>query len=47
MKCVESYERYRNIFTNDDIEIVIDKYPFGIALEIENKSKEKRRMKQF
>ena len=41
MKKVESYERYRNVFANEDIEIVVDKYPFGIALEIENKSKEK------
>lgn len=41
MKKVESYERYRNVFFNEDIEIVVDKYPFGIALEIENKSKEK------
>lgn len=38
MKDVESYERYRTIFTNDDIEIAVDEYPFGIALEIENKS---------
>lgn len=35
---MESYERYRTVFTNDDIEISIDEYPFGIALEIENKS---------
>lgn len=35
---VESYERYRTIFTNEDIEISIDEYPFGVALEIENKS---------
>lgn len=35
---VESYERYRTVFTNDDIEISVDEYPFGIALEIENKS---------
>ena len=41
MKIVESYERYRNVFSNEDIEIVVDKYPFGIALEIENKSKVK------
>ena len=41
MKNVESYERYRNVFSNEDIEIVVDKYPFGIALEIENKSKKK------
>lgn len=38
MKHVESYERYRTIFYNDEIEISIDEYPFGIALEIENKS---------
>ena len=37
MKCIESYERYRTLYTNNDIEIAIDKYPFGIALEIENK----------
>lgn len=42
MKKVESYERYRNVFSNEDIEIVVDKYPFGIALEIENKSKERK-----
>lgn len=41
MKKIESYERYRNVFLNEDIEIVVDKYPFGIALEIENKSKTK------
>ena len=40
MHKVESYERYRNVFFNDDIEIVVDKYPFGIALEIENKGNE-------
>jgi len=38
MKSVESYERYRTIYYNDEIEISIDEYPFGIALEIENKS---------
>ena len=42
MKKIESYEWYRNVFSNEDIEIVVDKYPFGIALEIENKSKEKK-----
>ena len=41
MKKIESYERYRNVFFNKDVEIVVDKYPFGIALEIENKSKDK------
>lgn len=41
MKNVESYERYRTIFVNDEIEISLDEYPFGIALEIENKSTDK------
>ena len=41
MKSVESYERYRTIFTNDDVEISVDEYPFGVALEIENKSDSK------
>ena len=41
MKPVDSYERYRTTFTNDDIEISVDEYPFGIALEIENKSIDK------
>lgn len=35
---VESYERYRTVFENDDIEISVDEYPFGVCLEIENKS---------
>lgn len=38
MKSVESYERYRTIYFNKEIEISVDEYPFGIALEIENKS---------
>lgn len=38
MKSVESYERYRTVYTNEEIEIAVDEYPFGIALEIENKS---------
>ena len=37
---VESYERYRTTFINDEIEIAIDEYPFGIALEIESKTNE-------
>lgn len=41
MKSIESYERYRTTFTNPDIEISVDEYPFGIALEIENKSEGK------
>ena len=41
MKSIESYERYRTTFTNNDVEISVDEYPFGIALEIENKSTDK------
>ena len=37
---VESYERYRNVFTGTDIEIVVDEYPFGLCLEIENKGED-------
>ena len=33
---VESYERYRTIYKNNEVEISIDKYPFGYALEIES-----------
>ena len=40
-KVVENYERYRTIFENNDIEIAVDEYPFGICLEIENKSIDK------
>lgn len=41
MKSIESYERYRTIFTNEDVEISVDEYPFGVAVEIENKSNDK------
>ena len=41
MNLIESYERYRSVFHNNDIEIVVDEYPFGIAVEVENKSKTK------
>jgi len=41
LNIVESYERYRSVFSNEDVEIVVDEYPFGIAIEIENKSKTK------
>ena len=41
LKIVESYERYRSIFSNEDIEIAIDEYPFGLCVEIENKSETK------
>ena len=40
-KIVESYERYRTIFENNDIKIAVDEYPFGVCLEIENKSIDK------
>ena len=39
LSLVESYERYRSVFENEDVEIVVDRFPFGIALEIENKNK--------
>ena len=29
---VDSYERYRNVLINQDVEISIEEYPFGIAL---------------
>ena len=41
MKFIESYERYRYVFFNEDIEIDVDVYPFMIAVEIENKSIDK------
>lgn len=37
MRLIESYERYRTTFDNNEVEISIDEYPFGIALEIEAK----------
>ncbi len=37
MELVESYERYRTNYSNDEVEISIDEYPFGVAIEIENK----------
>lgn len=37
MKLIESYERYRHVFKNEEVEIVVDNFPFGIALEIESK----------
>ena len=35
---VESYERYRTVFENDEVEISVDEYPLGLCVEIENKS---------
>lgn len=37
---VESYERYRTAYSNNDVEIVLDEYPFGLALEIEAKNED-------
>ena len=37
LELVESYERYRTNYSNDEIEISVDEYPFGIAIEVENK----------
>ncbi len=38
MELVESYSRRRHVYSNDDIEVVVDIYPFMIAIEVENKS---------
>ena len=38
---IESYERYRTIFENAEVEIAVDEYPFGVALEIEVKKSAK------
>ncbi len=38
LNLVESYSRRRHIFSNEDIEVAVDIYPFMIAVEIENKS---------
>ncbi len=37
MNQVECYERYRTTFSNSEVEIALDEYPFGLALEIESK----------
>lgn len=37
---VESYERYRTIFSDASVEIALDEYPFGVALEVESKAQE-------
>lgn len=41
LELVESYERYRSVYKNEDVEIVLDEYPFGLCIEIENKSNTK------
>ena len=38
---IESYERYRTVFENNEVEISVDEYPFGVCIEIENKSLDK------
>lgn len=38
LELIESYERRRHIYSNTDIEIAVDIYPFMIAIEVENKS---------
>lgn len=40
MSEVESYERYRTTFFNNEVEIALDEYPFGLALEIEAKTED-------
>ena len=35
MEEVESYERYRTTYCNEEVEIALDEYPFGLAIEIE------------
>ena len=42
MNVVESYERYRTVYKNSEVEISIDKYPFGYALEIESTNSDER-----
>ena len=37
-KLVESYERNRVIFENNDVEVAVDEYPFGLCVQIESKS---------
>lgn len=38
MRLVESYKRYRSIFYNKEVEIIVDEYPFATAIEIESKT---------
>ena len=38
MELIESYSRRRHVYSNEDIEVVVDIYPFMIAIEVENKS---------
>lgn len=46
-KLIESYERYRNVFENEEIEIALDEYPFGLALEIESKNDSKETVEKW
>ena len=47
MPKIESYERYRNIFEAKNVEIVIDKFPFIIALEIESKDETSKPIEEW
>ena len=37
---VDSYERYRTVYEDEDVSISIDEFPFGIVLEIESKKEQ-------
>ena len=47
MKKVESYERYRSIYLSKEVEIVLDEFPFGLALEIESLTKSEDSIKKW
>lgn len=47
MKKVESYERYRSIYLSKEVEIVLDEFPFGLALEIESLTKSEDAIKKW
>lgn len=41
-RLVESYERNRVIFENNDVEVAVDEYPFGVCIQIESKSHDEK-----
>ena len=47
LELVECYERYRTTYTNEEIEIALDEYPFGIALELEVKKEYNNRANEI
>ena len=47
MPKVESYERYRNVYIADGVEIVVDKFPFAVALEIECKDSSEEKINEW